>query len=179
MVRAIQQASIRAISMRSSNVVILYRGLYPHSFGIVLMPNYWSVDYNIITFAFNLDDGHICFATSHLYGYNRSYIIIRDKERATIAIVYYCSQCEHIYTTKIDEFVCPPNIPETVSVRIMKLAHRPRIVSTTIKLISKPILLSIFINFSKKNNSANLRWPAAQFVAAICARASEGSFRNN
>ena len=30
-----------------------------------------------------------------------------------------------ICTTKIDEFVCPPNISETVAVRIMKLAHRP------------------------------------------------------
>ena len=50
---------------------------------------------------------------------------------------------ETIYTTKIDEFVCPPNISETVAVRIMKHAHRPRIASTTIKLVSKPILLSI------------------------------------
>ena len=32
-----------------------------------------------------------------------------------------------IYTTKIEEFVCPPNISETVDVRTMKLAHRPRI----------------------------------------------------
>ena len=48
-----------------------------------------------------------------------------------------------IYTTKIGEFVCPPNISETVAVRIMKLAHPPRIASTTIKLISKPILLAI------------------------------------
>ena len=28
---------------------------------------------------------------------------------------------EVIYTTKIDEFVCPPNISETVAVRIMEL----------------------------------------------------------
>ena len=48
-----------------------------------------------------------------------------------------------IYTTKIDGVVCPPNISETVAVRTVKLAHRPRIASTTIKLISKPILLSI------------------------------------
>ena len=48
-----------------------------------------------------------------------------------------------IYTTKIEEFVCPPNISETVAVRIMKLTRHPRIASTTIKLISKPILLSI------------------------------------
>ena len=49
----------------------------------------------------------------------------------------------YIYTTKIDEFVCPPNISETVSVIIMKLAHRPRIALKTIKLIPKPNLLSI------------------------------------
>ena len=48
-----------------------------------------------------------------------------------------------IYATKTDEFVCPPNISETVAVRITKLAHRPRIASTTIKLISKQNLLSI------------------------------------
>ena len=48
-----------------------------------------------------------------------------------------------IYTTKIDGNVCPPNISETVAVRTVKLAHRPRIASTTIKFISKPILLSI------------------------------------
>ena len=48
-----------------------------------------------------------------------------------------------IYTTKIDGIVCPPNISETVAVRTVKLAHPPRIASTTIKFISKPILLSI------------------------------------
>ena len=48
-----------------------------------------------------------------------------------------------IYTTKIDGVVCPPNISGTVAGRLMKLAHRPRIASTTIKLISKPMLLSI------------------------------------
>ena len=37
-----------------------------------------------------------------------------------------------------------PIISETVADRIMKLAHRPRIASTPIKLISKPIVLSIF-----------------------------------
>ena len=48
-----------------------------------------------------------------------------------------------IYTTKIDGVVCPPNISETVADRTVKLAHRPRIASTTIKFISKPFLLSI------------------------------------
>ena len=62
----------------------------------------------------------------------------------------------HIYTTKIDEFVCSPNISETFAVRIMKLAHRPRIASTTIKLISKPILLVHFINFIKKQFSESV-----------------------
>ena len=50
-----------------------------------------------------------------------------------------------IYNTKIDEFVCPPNISQTVAVRTVKLAHRPGIDSTTMKLISKPILLSILL----------------------------------
>ena len=65
----------------------------------------------------------------------------------------------HIYTTKREEFVCPPNISETVAVRIMKLAHRPRIASTTIKLISKPILLSIFINFIKTIQRIGAEYP--------------------
>ena len=43
-----------------------------------------------------------------------------------------------IYTTKINGVVCPPNISETVAGRLMNLAHRPRIASTMIKLISKP-----------------------------------------
>ena len=41
-----------------------------------------------------------------------------------------------IYNTKIDGVVCPPNISETVADRLMKLAYRQRIASTTIKLIS-------------------------------------------
>ena len=54
-------------------------------------------------------------------------------------------QSWNIYTTKIDGVVCPPNISETVAGRLMKLAHRPRIASTMIKLISKPILLPILL----------------------------------
>ena len=50
-----------------------------------------------------------------------------------------------IYTTIIDRVVCPPNISETVAGRLMKLAHRPHIASTMIKLISKPILLPILL----------------------------------
>ena len=49
----------------------------------------------------------------------------------------------NIYTTKIDGVVCPPNISETVAGRLMKLAHRQCIASTTIKLISTNFLLSI------------------------------------
>ena len=49
----------------------------------------------------------------------------------------------YIYTTKIDGVVCPPNISETVAGRLMKLAHRQCITSTTIKLISTNFLLSI------------------------------------
>ena len=48
-----------------------------------------------------------------------------------------------VYTIKIQEYVCPPNISETVAARTMKLSHRARIALTTIKLISKPILLAI------------------------------------
>ncbi len=48
-------------------------------------------------------------------------------------------------TTKIDGVVCPPNISETVAGRLMKLAHRPRITSPIIKLISKPIVLPILL----------------------------------
>ena len=51
-----------------------------------------------------------------------------------------------IYTTKIDGVVCPPNISETVAGRLMKLAHRQRIASTTIKLISKKFTVH-FTNF--------------------------------
>ena len=59
-----------------------------------------------------------------------------------------------ISTTKIDEFACPTNISETVAVRTLKLAHRPRIASITIKLISKPSVLSNWLTLLK-NNSAN------------------------
>ena len=61
----------------------------------------------------------------------------------------------NIYTTKIDGVVCPPNISETVAGRVMKLAHRQRIATTTIKVNKKKINVH-FINFSK-NNSANRR----------------------
>ena len=57
--------------------------------------------------------------------------------------IYFSSSSPYIYATKIDTFVCPPDISQTVAVRIMKLAHRPRIASTTNKLISEPILLSV------------------------------------
>ena len=58
-----------------------------------------------------------------------------------------------IYTTKIDGVVCPPNISETFAGRLMKLAHRQSIASTTIKLILKKCTVHLS-NFSK-NNSAN------------------------
>ena len=50
-----------------------------------------------------------------------------------------------IYATKIDVVVCPPNISETVAGRLIKVAHSPRIASTMIKLISKPIVLPILL----------------------------------
>ena len=72
-------------------------------------------------------------------------------------------------TTKIDEFVCPLNISGTVVVRIMKPAHRPRIASTTIKLISKKMLLSILSILFKKIQriGAGPKATEAQIVAAI------------
>ena len=63
-----------------------------------------------------------------------------------VCAVLVCQVNKHfpvIYTTKIDWVVCPPNISETVAGRHMKLAHRQRIASTTIKLSSKKVLLSI------------------------------------
>ena len=83
-------------------------------------------------------------------------------------IIYYSyHRILTIYSIKINEFVCSPNISETIAVGTMKLAHRPGIASTTIKLISKSILLSILSIFIK-NNSANRHWPQAKIVAAIC-----------
>ena len=41
----------------------------------------------------------------------------------------------------------------------MKLAHRPRIVSTTIKLISKPMLLSILSILLKAINRIGAEYP--------------------
>ena len=50
--------------------------------------------------------------------------------------------------TKIDGVVCPPNIYETVAGRLIKLAHRQRIASTTIKLIS--IFFTVHLSFLVK-----------------------------
>ena len=74
-----------------------------------------------------------------------------------------------VYHTKIDEFVGPPNISETVAVRIMKLAHRPRIASTTIKLISKPNLmsiLSILLKTIQRIGADPIRKPSPPFDSA-------------
>ena len=77
---------------------------------------------------------------------------IRHVKLFQFRYVYYSI----IYTTKIDGFVCPPNISETLAVRIMKLAHRPPIASTMIKLISKPILLS-FLSIRLKIHRMQIR----------------------
>ena len=61
-----------------------------------------------------------------------------------------------IYTTKIDGVVCPPNISETIATRIVKLAHRPCIASTMIKLISKLILLPILLILVKTIQSIRI-----------------------
>ena len=76
---------------------------------------------------------------------------------------------EIIYTTKIEEFVCPPNISETVAVRIMKVAHRPRIACLdNDKTHFKTNVTVHLTNFFFLNHSANRRWPSAQIAAAIC-----------
>ena len=87
---------------------------------------------------------------SHLF-----HIVHHSIEWCAVVFSFYClvhqstllryadKRTDTIYTTKIDEVVCPPNISETVALRTVKLAHRPCIASTTIKFISKPILLSI------------------------------------
>ena len=100
----------------------------------------------------------------------RYYIMIRITSASFAGLIHGLINielrfCWPIYTTKIDGVVCPPNISETVAGRLMKLAHRQRIASTTIRLISKKITVH-FMNFSK-NNSANRRWPEAQTIAAI------------
>ena len=63
--------------------------------------------------------------------------------KGTVVSVYGQFNDLSIYTTKPDGVVCPPNISETVAGRLMKLAHRQCIASTTIKLISTHFLLSI------------------------------------
>ena len=71
-------------------------------------------------------------------------LINYDFDRCRISFQKKCLLCTYIYTsTKIDGVVCPPNISETAAGRLMKLAHRQRIASTTIKLVSKNVLLSI------------------------------------
>ena len=52
-------------------------------------------------------------------------------------------QSYNIYTTKIDTFVCPLNISETVAVIIMKLAHRSRIANIVHNYITTAILPNI------------------------------------
>ena len=88
-------------------------------------------------------------------------------------------------TTKIDELVCPSNISETLAVRIMKLTHRSRIASTTIKLISKSSLLyflSILLKTIKltsagpnANHSCGAETSPAFFV--LCDSADSVRFR--
>ena len=71
--------------------------------------------------------------------------VIENKQNTLSAFLDLSKAFDTIYTTKIDEVVCQPNISETVAGRLMKLAHRPRIASTMIKLFSKPIVLPILL----------------------------------
>ena len=54
------------------------------------------------------------------------------------------------YTTKIGTFVSPPHISETVAVRLLKLAHRSRIASTTKETISKKIYCPFYQFYFKQ-----------------------------
>ena len=63
--------------------------------------------------------------------------------------------------------VCPPNISETVAVRITKLARRPRNCLYNDQTHLKTNFTVHFINFIK-NNSANRRWLEAHIVAVMC-----------
>ena len=98
----------------------------------------WSAD---DVFAFVLSTPHASIYAKVRYPPMLSgYVLFKYRCRHTTAVGWIFPI---IYTTKIDGVFCPPNISETVAVRTVKLAHRPRISSTTITLISKPILLSI------------------------------------
>ena len=99
----------------------------------------------------------------------------RDKVVPILAIrMYWCQSKDN------DSCVCPPKFCETVAVRIMKLPHRPRIASTTIKLNSKSILLSILYILLKtipptsagqKHKSADsVRFRVSQYYSPICFR---------
>ena len=81
-----------------------------------------------------------------------SVVLLNENEMSPIFIKYYLEvyadySISTIYTTKIDGVVCPPNISETVAGRLMKLAHRQRIASTTITHLKKNLLsiLSILV----------------------------------
>ena len=84
-------------------------------------------------------------SVNHL-SYADDMVVLSPAATALQKLLEICSvysEKHDIYTTKMDGVVCPPNISETVAGRLMKLAHRQSIASTTIKLISKNILLSI------------------------------------
>ena len=75
----------------------------------------------------------------------RNVLLCLSRKRSIFSksLHYMKSPDIYIYTTKIGTFVCPPHISETVAVRLLKLAHRSRIASTTKEIISKQLLLSI------------------------------------
>ena len=93
------------------------------------------------------------------------YSVVSSAHCNVLLVIPSSKSLTDIYITEIDGVVCPPNISETDAGTLVKLAHRQRIASTTIKLILKRCTVH-FITFSK-NNSANRRWPEAQIIAAI------------
>ena len=74
---------------------------------------------------------------------NNNDVYIAHTPVTHIIALYNRNMHTKIYLYILGTFVCPPHISETVAVRIMKRAHRPRIASKTNKLISKQMLLSI------------------------------------
>ena len=107
----------------------------------------------------------------HIVPACRPYIMSRPN-------VYNPKCSRHIYTTKIDGVVCPPNISETVAGRLMKLAHRQRIASTTIKLISTKKLLSTLSILVKKTFQRIVADPKRKLMPPFDSADSVSSLRH-
>ena len=97
-----------------------------------------------------MTNSHTNFALYANFSLRMCEIVFIDKLISKIMFFYG--------TTIIEEFVCPPNMSETVAVRTMKLAHRPHnYCLDNDKSHFKTNFTVHFINHIK-NNSANRRW---------------------